>query len=68
MTAGDNKYRVDTARDNVANLDEVLQVIATRIGHVRIISVTWQPSRRLASDPTGATIPAGYTIISETEL
>ena len=59
------KYDVDTARDDVINLDEVLQHIATRRGHVRIVSITWQPSRPSKS---GATWPAGYTIISEMDV
>ncbi len=59
------KYHVDTARDDVINLDEVLQDIATRRGHVRIVSIIWQPSRPFES---GATRPAGYTIISETDV
>ncbi len=59
------KYHVDTARDDTGNLDEVLQNIATREGHVRIVSITWQPSRPSES---GATWPAGYTIISEMDV
>ncbi len=63
--ADDQKYHVNTARDDLVNLDEVLQNIATREGHVRIVSITWQPSRPSES---GATRPAGYTIISETDV
>ena len=57
-----NRYRVDTARDDVQNLKEVLEHLATLPGHVGIISVTWQgprPSRE------GNTLHAGYTIVSE---
>ena len=52
------RYHVDTARDDVGNLDEVLQGIATRDGHVQIVSVVFRAG--LAA--------AGYTIISETEI
>ena len=61
----DKKYHVDTARDDIGNLDEVLQNIATRDGHVRIVSVTWQPAREF---PGGMPFPAGYTIISEMDV
>ncbi len=64
------KYHVETARDDLQSLDEVLQHIATRKDHVRIVSITWQPSRAsVAGDelPAGYTdeLPAGYTIVSE---
>ena len=63
--ADDKKYHVDTARDDYGNLDEVLQDIASREGHVRVVSVIWQPSRDFAS---GMPCPAGYTIISEMDV
>ncbi len=63
--ADDKKYHVDTARDDLFNLDEVLQNIATREGHVRIVSITWQPAR---STEDGTVLPAGYTIISEMDV
>ena len=56
------KYHVDPVRDDIFNLDEVLQNIATRQGHVRIVSIIWQPARP-AED--GTPLPAGYIIISE---
>ncbi|MCE2510147.1 MAG: hypothetical protein J4G10_04130 [Alphaproteobacteria bacterium] len=59
------KYQADTARDDISNLNEVLQNIATRKGHVRIVGFTWQPSRPSATG-TG-TLSAGYTIISEVD-
>ena len=60
-----NKYHVDTARDDIEDLGGVLQHIATREGHVRIVSITWQPSR---PSEGGAMRPAGYTIISEMDF
>ena len=51
------RYQVDTARDDVLNLSEVLEHIASREDHGRIVSITWQPARDDG--------PAGYTIISE---
>ena len=63
--ADDKKYCVDTARDDVVNLDEVLQHIATRNGHGRIISITWQPSR---TSKDNVHLPAGYTIISAMDV
>ena len=59
-----DRYQVFTARDDDLNLREVLQHIATVEGHVRIVSVTWQPVRPGAE---GSEKPAGYTIISEVE-
>jgi len=59
-----NRYSVDTARDDQTNLLEVLQYVAAREGHIRIVSVTWQPSRPSAS----GTLSAGYTIISEKDI
>ena len=60
----DEKYRVDTARDDVSNLVEVLQFVATLPGHVRIVGITWQPTR---TSKDGSVLRAGYTIITETE-
>ena len=60
--ADDQRYSVDIARDDPKNLSEVLHHIGTRPYHVGIVSVTWQPSR---TSEGGATLPAGYTIISE---
>ena len=50
-----NKYSVDIARDDPQNLGEVLQNIATRERHVRIVSVIYKT--RLPQ--------AEYVIISE---
>jgi hypothetical protein len=55
-------YQVDTVRDNVQNLSEVLQDIASREDHGRIVSITWQPAR---DDGNGLILNAGYTIVSE---
>ncbi len=52
------KYHVDTARDDIGKLNEVLQGIAARNGHVRIVSVIWRSGMH----------GEGYTIISETEI
>ena len=52
------RYHVDTARNDVGNLDEVLQGIAARDGHVQIVSVVSRPDMPAAS----------YIIISETEI
>jgi hypothetical protein len=52
-----NKYQVYGARDDHGHLGEVLEKVATVKGHVRVVSVMWQPSR-LEIDP-------GYTIIAE---
>ena len=52
------RYHVDTARDDVGNLDVVLEAVAARDGHVQIVSVVFRAG--LAA--------AGYTIISETEI
>ena len=57
-----DRYQVDLARDNHRELLEVLQHISTRKSHVRIVSVTWQPSR---PNREGGDLSAGYTIISE---
>ncbi len=59
------KYHVDTARDDLQDLDGVLQHIAGREGHVRIVGITWQPSRR---SEAGGPLPAGYTIVSEMDI
>ena len=61
MPAAD-RYQVDIARDDPQSLLEVLQHIATREGHVRIVSVTWQPSR---PNRDGRNLHSGYTIVSE---
>ena len=55
--ANGNKYQVDLAPDDLTALSGVLQNIATREGHNRIVSITWQPSR--------LQLDAGYTIVSE---
>ncbi len=63
---GDNqKYRVETARDDVSNLVEVLQFVATLPGHVRIVGITWGPDR---TSRDGNPIHAGYTIVSEMDV
>ena len=51
------RYDVDTARDELEHLDEVLHTIATRDGHVRIVSAILRPG-----------VDAGYIIISEREI
>lgn len=43
--AAEDRYQVDTTRDDPQNLKEVLENIATRPDHIRIVSVTWQPDR-----------------------
>lgn len=60
----EDRYQVDIARDDPEVLLAFLQNIATREDHVRIVSVTWQPTRR---NRDGRDIPSGYTIISERE-
>jgi hypothetical protein len=55
-------YQVDLARDDPQSLKEVLQHIATRPNHLRIISITWQPQR---ADGDRLQLHAGYTIVSE---
>lgn len=62
--ANSDRYQVYSARDDITNLGEVLLYIATVKGHVRIVSVTWQPRR---TDRDGGTLEAGYTIIAEVE-
>jgi hypothetical protein len=52
-----NKYQVYGARDDHGHLGEVLQYVATVKGHVRIVSVMWQPAR--------LEIDSSYTIIAE---
>ncbi len=59
---GADRYQVDYARDDHQSLLEVLQHIATRKGHVRIVSVTWQPARPNREEHN---LFAGYTVISE---
>lgn len=58
----DQIYIIDTAEDDIHDLDETLVLIAGRMGHLRIVSITWQPSR---TSKTGDALPAGYTIVSE---
>ncbi len=53
-----NRYQVFDARDDHGNLAEVLEHVATVKGHVRIVSVMWQPKRGLEFD-------SGYTIVAE---
>ena len=57
-----DRYQIYTARDDLKNLSEVLAHAATVPGHVRIVSITWQPTRK---DREGREMPGGYTIISE---
>ena len=57
-----DRYQVNPARDDLQNLKEVLEYIATSEGHIRIVGVTWQPAR---TDGEGRKQLAGYTIISE---
>ncbi len=59
-----NRYQIHTARDDRHNLAEVLEFVATVKGHVRIVSVMWQPSRPGAE---GHIIDPGYTVIAEVE-
>ena len=59
-----NRYQIHTTRDNHQNLAEVLEFVATVKGHVRIVSVMWQPSR---PGREGFEIEPGYTIIAEVE-
>ncbi len=61
----EDKYQVDTARDDPQSLLDVLQLIATREGHVRVVSVTWQPVR---PNRDGHNLHSGYTIVSEREV
>lgn len=63
--AREDKYQVDGARDDPRNLHEVLQNIATREGHVRIVNVIWTPARE---DRNGLMLLPGYVIISEREV
>ncbi len=60
IVAAEDRYQVFTVRDDIKDLSEVLQYIATVKGHIGIVSVTWQPQR-------GGTLEAGYTIIAEIE-
>ena len=62
--ANSDRYQVYSSRDDLADLGMVLQYVATVEGHVRIVSVTWQP-RRTGRD--GSTLKEGYTIIAEVE-
>ena len=64
IVAAEDRYQVFTARDDIKNLSEVLQYIATVKGHIGIVSVTWQPQR---PGREGGTLEAGYTIIAEIE-
>lgn len=59
-----NSYKIYPARDNHQNLSEVLEYVATVAGHVRIVSVIWQPSRPDAEDRI---LDSGYTIIAEVD-
>ncbi len=58
-----NIYQIHWARDNYQNLEEVLVEAANVKGHVRIVSVMWQP-RRAAHE---GFVESGYTIIAEVE-
>ena len=62
--ANPDRYKVHLAVDDLFNLSEVLQYVATIKGHIRIVSVTWQPQR---PGRDGGTLEAGYTIIAEME-
>ena len=58
------EYQIFSARDDHTNLKEVLDYVATVEGHVRIVSVMWQPSRPSGD---GAQLSAGYTIVTEVD-
>lgn len=60
-----DRYQVDIARNDPMNLKEVLAHIATRDGHVGIVSVLWHP---VQADGQGLKRDAHYTIISEKEV
>lgn len=60
------RYRVDTATDSQQNLKEVLEYVATLPGHLRIVSITWQPAR--PSSDRALSLFAGYTIVSEMDV
>ncbi|MFZ5833870.1 MAG: hypothetical protein ACOY2B_00595 [Pseudomonadota bacterium] len=57
--ASTKNYQVHTSSDDLENLKEVLETVASGKGHVRIIGVTWRPERGASR--------AGYTIISESD-
>ena len=61
----DPKYRIFQAQDNLQDLDDVLTVIATTPDIVRIVGITWQPSR---TSDDGKRLSAGYTIIVEMDV
>ena len=61
----EERYKVEYATDSDTNLKEVLQYVASIKGHVRIVSVFWQPEGK---DREGHTRSARYTIISEMEV
>ena len=63
--AAENRYKVDYAVDSLGNLEEVLQMVATLEGHVRIVSIIWEPAGK---DYDGEAYPPRYTIISEMEV
>jgi len=58
------RYQIYSARDDHNHLAEVLEYAATVKGHVRIVSVMWQPSR---PGKGGFKFDSGYTIIAEVE-
>ena len=57
------RYAVDGVRDDQGALLNRLTEIAD--GGGRVVSVTWQPQRDIRTDRGGATVPSGFTVVSE---
>ena len=63
-------YDVDPVEDNLLTLRDILQIVAARQGHVRIVNVIWKPTPapdELAGVPLVEGLAGGYVIISERE-
>ena len=60
-------YDVDPVEDDALKLREVLEVVAAREGHVRIVNVIWKSARDDTAAGGGRLVP-GYVIISERKI
>ena len=60
------QYAVDGCRDDQGALRDALHRISEDGG--RVVSVTWQPERKILSGGVTLKLSSGYTIVSEHEF